>query len=70
MRAEEPDLAKNPARRVDGFLENEFGALAGGGVELDTGMAVKVSESLARAPRVGEELLSRYVGYWREVGFM
>lgn len=70
VRTEEPDLAKNPARRVDGFLEEEFNALASGGVELGTRMATAVSGTLAMAPKVEGELVDHYVRYWRGVGFM
>lgn len=70
VRTEEPDVAKNPARRVEGFLEEEFNALASGGVELETRLATAVSETLAMAPRVEGELVDHYVRYWRGVGFM
>ncbi|KAL8766521.1 MAG: hypothetical protein Q9209_006737 [Squamulea sp. 1 TL-2023] len=68
---EEPDLDRNPARRLVDFLEESFTQLGTGALVLDTKEAKKVSRSLRElGPVVDEELLGRYVDFWRAEGAM
>ncbi|KAI9674800.1 MAG: putative NRPS-like protein biosynthetic cluster [Caeruleum heppii] len=65
-----PDPDRNPALKVERFLKEEFRALASGEVVLDTTGAQRVAPSLASAPEISPNLITKYVAFWRATGFL
>lgn len=52
------------------FLQEEFEALSGGGIVLDTARARNVSHSLRLCNGVGLDLLDLYLETWQKQGFL
>ncbi|KAF8839463.1 L-aminoadipate-semialdehyde dehydrogenase [Paxillus ammoniavirescens] len=71
LRASDPDETRNPSRKLLAFYENKYG-----GVEeamrypLTTARTGKASRSIRDAPVPGDELVAKWVGAWRETGFL
>ncbi|KAJ5971623.1 uncharacterized protein N7479_001541 [Penicillium vulpinum] len=64
---------ENPAARpgMPDWLESNFERMACGGLILDTEQAQAHSSTMAReVGPVGEEVVSRFVEYWRKAGFL
>ncbi|KAL5355001.1 hypothetical protein BJX96DRAFT_170252 [Aspergillus floccosus] len=64
---------ENPAARpgMPDWLETNFERMACGGLILDTERAKEHSTTMAKdVGPVGEEVVSRFVDYWRKVGFL
>ena len=66
----EPDTERNPAARLIGFLEQDFGTLGTGNLVLDTKRTREVSESLREVGEVDEGLVGIYMDYWKATGFL
>ncbi|KAL9606067.1 MAG: hypothetical protein Q9179_000747 [Wetmoreana sp. 5 TL-2023] len=67
----EPDLDRNPAGRLIGFLEESFMQLGTGALVLDTKEARGVSRTLREVGAVVDEaLLQRYIDFWKADGVM
>ena len=66
----EPDLERNPAGRLLGFLEGDFMNLGVGSLMLDTRFSREVSKTLRHAVAVDEEMIKKYVAYWASVDFL
>lgn len=60
----------NPAYKVVDFLDESFERMSCGGLLLDTQEACKASATLAGVGPVPDEVVRKYVGYWKEIGFL
>lgn len=65
-----PDAKTNPCVKIMPFLEEEFIRMATGVVVLDTKEAEKLSPTLESSQPVGEELVRKYVEFWRKEEFL
>lgn len=71
-----PKVNKNPAYSLADFFATDFRRMGCGSVVLDTRIASQASPSLrhfasiASDGAVRDEILKRYVGYWRRCGFL
>lgn len=61
-----PDAKTNPCVKIVPFLQEEFIRMATGVVVLDTKEAEKLSPTLETSQPVGEELVRKYVEFWRK----
>jgi len=71
LRASDPDERRNPSRKLLAFYESKYAAtdeVVRAGLCVDKTIAV--SRWLREAPVVGEELVGKWVGSWRESGFL
>lgn len=60
----------NPASLLVDFLDDNFERMSCGGLLLSTAQATKHSPTLAAAGPVSNELVRRYVQYWKNCGFL
>ncbi|AEO68597.1 uncharacterized protein THITE_2079455 [Thermothielavioides terrestris NRRL 8126] len=60
----------NPAARLIDFLDDNFVRMSCGGLLLETRNACEHSPTLRAVGPVGEELVKRYVDWWKETGFL
>ncbi|KAM7202686.1 NAD(P)-binding protein [Rhypophila sp. PSN 637] len=60
----------NPAARLIDFLEDHFRRMSCGGLLLETAEAYRDSPALAAVGPVSDEVVSRYISAWREMGFL
>jgi hypothetical protein len=60
----------NPCVKIASFLEQEFLRMATGQVVLDTTVAKRVSSTLAGSKAVPEDVLVKYVEYWKSEKFI
>ena len=71
LRASDADEHHNPSRKLLAFYESAYG---GGEERTRVGLcvdkSVEVSRWLREAPVVGEGLVAKWVGAWRESGFL
>ena len=71
-----PKVNKNPAYSLAEFFATDFLRMGCGSVVLDTRVAYQASPSLrdfagiSSDVAVRDEILKRYVGYWRRCGFL
>lgn len=73
LRASDPDERRNPSRKLLAFYEGKYGAEVEGTrtrAGLDVKRTVAVSGWLREAPVAGEGLVAKWVGAWRESGFL
>lgn len=65
-----PDPERNPCIKILPFLQDEFVRMASGDVVLDTARTQQCSETLSTMEVVSDELIKRYVAYWKGVRFL
>jgi len=72
LRSDGPaDEAQNPSRKLLVFYENKYGqAELAARAGLTTSKTCARSRSLREAPLPGDELVGRWVGAWKESGFL
>lgn len=73
LRASDPDERRNPSRKLLAFYEGKYGAAADRArtrAGLDVQRTVGVSRWLREAPVAEEGLVAKWVGAWRESGFL
>ncbi|KIJ19149.1 hypothetical protein PAXINDRAFT_161353 [Paxillus involutus ATCC 200175] len=71
LRASDPDETRNPSRKLLAFYENKYGgAEEATRYPLTTARTGKASRSIRDAPVPGDELVAKWVGAWRETGFL
>ena len=68
VRSQDSNPDANPAARLLGFLEESFSQLGTGKLVLGTERAREVSGTLSGVGAVSEELVGRYVAFWRAEG--
>ncbi|KAI0685571.1 hypothetical protein BC835DRAFT_1456089 [Cytidiella melzeri] len=64
------DAEENPCVKITSFLESEFLRMATGDVVLDTTAAKAISHTLAGSCAVPDDILERYVEYWKRERFI
>lgn len=64
-----PDGA-NPASMLADFIEHDFERMSCGGLLLGTAHSIQHSETLAATGPVSDERLRRYIGFWKDCGFL
>ncbi len=62
--------AGNPARKLLGFLSDNFIRMSCGGVILDTHYARSVSPALRAVKQVEADVIRLFVSYWKSVGIL
>lgn len=60
----------NPAGALVDFLERHFVRMDCGGLVLDTAHSVAHSPTLRTEEAITQDLLKRYISYWKRVGFL
>lgn len=71
LRASDPDERRNPSRKLLGFFEDKYGGKdVRAGLPLSVEKTVKLSRWLREVPDVDEGLAAKWVGAWRESGFL
>ncbi|KAN0090779.1 hypothetical protein V8E55_004345 [Tylopilus felleus] len=70
LRASDPDERRNPSRKLLAFYESKYGAEETTRAGLYVNNTLEASRWLREAPVVGEGMVAKWVGGWRESGFL
>lgn len=70
LRASDPDERRNPSRKLLAFYESKYGAEETTRAGLYVNNTLEASRWLREPPVVGEGMVAKWVGGWRESGFL